>query len=458
MSRLRIAFFSPLNPQKSGVSDYSEELLPYLADHADLELVTGDYALSNGSIASRFPVLSASAFLRNRDRFDGAIYQLANSYYHHGYMIPCMERMPGLSVFHDYHLHHLMLGLTLLQGDFPALRNALETMYGSGSRALAWRLLFGAQDPYGVSMAHPLLQMSRAVVTHSRCASDLILAERPDCPVSVIPMGMPEVPLVESRDALRRKHGFSPDEFVLASISTLSYSKRLEVALESFGRLKQRYPGLRFLVAGGGRLGTRAREVMDHYNLRDSVRITGWVDAATYLEFLVCADVVLDLRYPSGAETSASLLRALSAGRPAVVSAQGSFVELPDTFTVKIAVGNGETDALCSALARLIDDRSRLTHMSESALQYARTHLRLDSAAAAYVQGLRKAIAMPAPAPVRIASDIGPLARRAWSTAYKVFRLACLYRDYGLTDTWRRVRSEAGLRRPGLAGRMEVGT
>ena len=27
---MRLAYFSPLNPQPSGISDYSEELLPYL--------------------------------------------------------------------------------------------------------------------------------------------------------------------------------------------------------------------------------------------------------------------------------------------------------------------------------------------------------------------------------------------------------------------------------------------
>jgi hypothetical protein len=36
---MRLAYFSPINPVQSGISDYSEELLPYLADAgADLDL------------------------------------------------------------------------------------------------------------------------------------------------------------------------------------------------------------------------------------------------------------------------------------------------------------------------------------------------------------------------------------------------------------------------------------
>ena len=35
---MRVAYFSPLNPQRSGISDYSEELLPYLGRYLDITL------------------------------------------------------------------------------------------------------------------------------------------------------------------------------------------------------------------------------------------------------------------------------------------------------------------------------------------------------------------------------------------------------------------------------------
>jgi hypothetical protein len=36
---MRIAFFTPLNPVRSGISDYSEELLPFLGDLADIDII-----------------------------------------------------------------------------------------------------------------------------------------------------------------------------------------------------------------------------------------------------------------------------------------------------------------------------------------------------------------------------------------------------------------------------------
>ena len=44
---MRIAYFSPLNPIKSGVSDYSEELLEYLAGFGRIELFIDDYRPSS---------------------------------------------------------------------------------------------------------------------------------------------------------------------------------------------------------------------------------------------------------------------------------------------------------------------------------------------------------------------------------------------------------------------------
>ena len=38
---LRIAYFSPLPPARSGIADYSRELLPHLARHARLTLRAG---------------------------------------------------------------------------------------------------------------------------------------------------------------------------------------------------------------------------------------------------------------------------------------------------------------------------------------------------------------------------------------------------------------------------------
>ena len=51
---MRLAFFSPFNPLKTGVADYSEELLPFLSEHCEIDLVVDGYTLSNADIRERY--------------------------------------------------------------------------------------------------------------------------------------------------------------------------------------------------------------------------------------------------------------------------------------------------------------------------------------------------------------------------------------------------------------------
>jgi glycosyltransferase involved in cell wall biosynthesis len=446
MRRLRLAFFSPFNPQKSGVSDYSEELLPYLAEKADIDLITGPYPLSNPEMVRRFRVRSVDEFLADAASYDLPVYQVANSFEHHGYMLPAMERVPGVVVLHDFYLHFLLLGLTLQRGNMRLLRRILDAVYGRRGLSYAARLWLSIQDPYRTALTRPLIDASRAVISHSDYARSLILADSPAKHVTVIPMG---VPLGGPRDraALRLKHGVADGNFIVASVSTLSHTKRTEVLLAAMTRLARSYPQLRLWILGGGKLSERARRLLDRSGLNDRVRLTGWTPPETYSELLACADAVADLRYPSGAETSASLLRAIAAGCPCIVSAQGSFLELPPAFSLRIPVGDGEIERVERALAGLIENPAHRDAMAAAALEYAHTRLRLDRAADLYIDTIRAALVFERTAGWDLSTCPAAPVRFFWSTTYKLFRLGYLFRSYGLRATLARVRSEARLRR-----------
>ena len=67
---------------------------------------------------------------------------------------------------------------------------------------------------------------------------------------------------------------------------------------------------------------------------------------------LAACDAVVSLRWPTMGETSAAAVRALSLGKPLVVSDVGAFRELPDEVAIKVPVGEGEIDALVAAIER----------------------------------------------------------------------------------------------------------
>ena len=67
---------------------------------------------------------------------------------------------------------------------------------------------------------------------------------------------------------------------------------------------------------------------------------------------LAACDVVVSLRWPTMGETSAAAVRALSLGKPLVVTDVGAFRELPDDVAIKVPAGEGEVDALVAAIDR----------------------------------------------------------------------------------------------------------
>jgi glycosyltransferase involved in cell wall biosynthesis len=65
---------------------------------------------------------------------------------------------------------------------------------------------------------------------------------------------------------------------------------------------------------------------------------------------MAACDVLVNLRYPTMGETSGSVIRGLSLGKPLVVSDVGWFSELPEDAVLKVPVDDTEVDVLRAAL------------------------------------------------------------------------------------------------------------
>ena len=70
---------------------------------------------------------------------------------------------------------------------------------------------------------------------------------------------------------------------------------------------------------------------------------------------MAACDVLVNLRYPTMGETSGSVIRALSLGKPLLVSDVGWFRELPDDVVLKVPVDEYEVATLAAALELAAD-------------------------------------------------------------------------------------------------------
>ena len=91
-------------------------------------------------------------------------------------------------------------------------------------------------------------------------------------------------------------------------------------------------------------------------------------------------------------ETSGSVIRSMSLGKPLVVSDVGWFSELPDLVAVKVPVDAREVDTLEAALELLLMRDDVRTTMGAAAAEVARREHDLERVAELYAAALEQAV------------------------------------------------------------------
>lgn len=403
---MRLAFASPLPPETSGVADYAAELLPHLAARAELELFYEGRA-PLPELAARWrcrPVAELGRALAG-ERFDAVLYQLGNSAEHHERIYRTLLEHPGVVVLHEYMLHHLVRELTLARGDAAGYVEEMRYAAGATGRAAARRLLdtHYPVDVWAFPLFERVVDRSLGLLVHSEFTRRRLLASRPLARVATLPLPADldalAPPSPQERERARRALGVEPGVPLVASFGFVTPQKHLEPALAAFARLRAERPAARFSVVG---------EVSRHYDFAEvvarhgaaGVTVTGRVPLATLHDWMVACDVAVNLRHPTGGETSATLVRLLALARPTLVTDAGAFVELPEGAVARVAVGADEEELLLALLRRLLDDPALAAALGRGARRHAERHHRLPAAAERCLAFVAEAIAgAPAPRP-----------------------------------------------------------
>ncbi|HEY8601907.1 MAG TPA: glycosyltransferase family 4 protein [Thermomicrobiales bacterium] len=416
--RPRVAYLTPLSPVGSGISYYSEDLLPTLARALDLSVFVDGYMPTLAA-----PLRAAGITLRQGREFeralrtapfDATIYQLGNSPAH-AYMYDWALREPGIAVLHDAMLHHLRLWMAINGGRARRREytDELREFYGAAGEALAREVLRGKTPTalFDYPLIEPILDKAKAVVVHNAASAERIRAMRPGGAVHVVPMGVP-LPTLPPREAARARLGITPEAFVVLSLGHANPYKRLDVALRAFRRLTAEQSDALFIIAGSEApsLGATLDRQIGYLGLGARVRRLGFVAPETVADLLAAADCCVNLRYPSAGETSASLLRIMGAGLPVLVSDAGSFRELPAGSAMVVPVGPIEEPLLAEYLIALARDGSLRAGLGETAREFVAAEHSLERSALGYLDALAvvtgRPIALP-PAALTRTVDVG---------------------------------------------------
>jgi glycosyltransferase involved in cell wall biosynthesis len=428
----RIAWLSPLPPQRSGIADYSAGILPHLAERVKVDAYCEGTPDPVPGVRIVRPTRRSLARL---DRYDAVVAHVGNSDVHL-WIADALANVPAIVVLHEYVLHHMVAALTIGRGDGGRYLDLMQDEAGRVGRLLGHAVLDGLSAPLWerAGERYPLtgavLGKATGVICHSHFVAAQIARRFPHMPTTVIPMHAPPI----SEHPAERPEGAT---FVVGAFGFVTPNKRLPELMRAVAQLSSRVRGAHLLVVGEAPGGfdppamARAAGLGD-----DQVTCVGYADAARFENLLRGCDVLVNLRHPTLGETSATVVSALANGVPTVVSTGGWYDELPSDAVARIPTDLREVDLLAAVLERLASDPALRQRMTEAGKRYVELRLSPIDCADAY---LRAAIAPAALTTLttaileRIATDtagfIPPTAR---STPNNAERIAMHLRDLGL--------------------------
>jgi len=388
----RIAYCSPVNPVPSGISDYSEELLPYLAQYADITLfVERNVVPTNELLRQHLAVQPIDLLprLHRQHPFDAIVYHMGNSPAH-ATIYELIQHIPGVVVLHDWVLHHFKLWYAAeRQKNVGAYVQDMRTRYGTAGERVARHMSRGQlhDRAFAMPLVEDLITHAHGLIGHSRLVAKRAQTLRPGLAAAHVPMGVPLPPLLD-RDDARAVLGLPLAAPIWASFGHINPYKRIESTLRAFARFRTLHPHARYMLVGSVSPNYDVYALVRRLGLDAAVAITGHVPHAAFAQYVAAADLCLNLRAPTAGETSASLLRLLAAGRPTLVSALDTFNELPDDVCAKVDPDHSE-GALILAYAQLLHQHPPLAHaLGANARRYIATQHTLDGAAEGYMRFL----------------------------------------------------------------------
>jgi glycosyltransferase involved in cell wall biosynthesis len=440
MGTVRIAWFSPFPPVKTGIAGRSAELL--------------DALRGRGYTIDAYPEARAHDFpwRGGLEPYDLVVYQFGNSS-HHDYEWPYALRYPGLLVLHDTQVHHARAALLLREKRIDDYRaefrwsapdvspDGAEIAIAGFDSALYYNWAFtralvdtsllvavhgdGARRGLIEALARPRSEVAgRSSETGGRTsdAPDIELEDK----IVAIRLGegvivSPEREARARRD-VRAKYGIPQDAVLFGCFGGLTAEKRIPQIVAAFRTIEPPAPDARLLLAGAAAAHFDVdAEISGGPGRSSSITLAGYLETDDDLtDYIAACDVTLNLRWPTARETSGPWLRALAAGKPTVIT---DLVHLADVISLDPRTwrardngprttdhGSRPADPVCIAIdivdedhslrlaiRRLAADADLRARLGCAAREYWRREHSVDGMADDYERIMREAAARPAP-------------------------------------------------------------
>lgn len=342
---MKVGFFSPLPPARTGVADYSAALLRQLKRLGDVQVNAED----------------AGVFL----------YHLGNNHLHREIYNRAL-RQPGVVVLHDAVLHHFFLG-TLSE---PEYIREFTYNYGSWAEEQArelWRTRArSGTDPryFRYPMLRRIAEASKALVVHNPGAAEMVRRHAPATTIHEVPhlFDPPQLPQQYQVERLRARRGLGRSTLLCGVFGHLRESKRILPILRAFANA-QRQVDVALVVAGEFVSSDLARVSAPLLEARGITRI-GYLPEDQFWLWAATTDVCINLRSPPAGETSGIAIRLMGIGKVAIVTTGQETARFPEGACLRVDPGEAEEAMLTEYLIWLAHDAGAVRAIGRNAQTY----------------------------------------------------------------------------------------
>ncbi len=143
-----------------------------------------------------------------------------------------------------------------------------------------------------------------------------------------------------------------------------------------------------YIIAGGISGKINIKKYIEDLGIAENVLVTGYVNMDTFNKVIQSSDILINLRQPSiQGETSASLLRIMSLGKPAIISNFNQYRDFPEDICIKIDIDQRkkEVESIYSSIVDLYSNPGKRDRIGRAAKKYVTEHHNWDTASDQYI-------------------------------------------------------------------------
>lgn len=395
--RKKIALVTPWPKQQTGIANYVYRLVPALYKYFDIDIFVDNVLdmeseLLPNNYGNRYLINELEA--KHAD-YDKIIYQIGNSKEYHSAIYRMFKKYNGIAEIHDFIIEPFFYHTYYLEGEQEVYGQALQDGYGEEGRRQFEAVKCGEAytDSERFPMCHSVSNIAEATIVHNEWSYHRLKSENRNYFIPLACIENEPVAQSEQHKAyckICRKIDYQDGEIIIGCFGWINMNKRPQVVIESIKLLHDLFQYKVKLVFWGKNNTEEIRIMIEEQGLQNYIKISGYLDRAEYEEALKLTDIIVNLRYPSMGESSATLCEAFKAQKAVIVSAVNQYKEFSDDVCWKVPVGGSEQTMLVSMIKTLIDCPEIKESLAKNAKKYADEKLNVENIAKLYWKILSK--------------------------------------------------------------------